>query len=171
MKIALGYDSRVGKDTFADEFMKLYPDSLRVSFAEHVYDAMWSVQDTLGLPREKRRRLLVSIAETIKLEYGTDFWVQTQMPKIREAIAAGRHVIVTDLRFEVEMNALDEHGFVFVAIERDIENRASAVYEKTSAFVDKFHVYVNNSGNLDKYIRNVRAVIDNIAGLQLHSEN
>jgi len=133
LKIALGCQARVGKDTFAD-ILCTHKDMVRVSFAEAIYDICSHTQQVLGLPVAKDRKLMQTTGDMLRQLYGQDVFVDLLFKKINNACASGAsngntnanananasngNIVVTDVRFPNEFDMLREAGFVLIKIVR-----------------------------------------------------
>ena len=123
IRIAFGYQSRVGKDTAAKYIKSKYGGEI-FSFSESVYTIARSIQTILGKPVEKDPKLLQWIGMGLRNHYSPDVWVNATMDKIRangigcENMKLREITIVTDLRFPNEFAALKAAGFTTVKITR-----------------------------------------------------
>lgn len=122
LKIALGHQARVGKDTFAD-----YVDSTRgcvkLNFAAKVYEIATYIQTTLGRKIEKDPKLLQFIGDGLRNVLGEDIFVNDLIVRMRRELAwnPSANIIITDLRYPNEFSRLHDEGFMLIKITR--ENR------------------------------------------------
>jgi hypothetical protein len=122
LRIALGHQARVGKDTFAD-YIEEYHGCVRLSFAENVYKIATQVQIILGRPVTKEPALLQFIGDGLRNLLGEDIFVNSVMAHVRsiEQSDPDANILITDMRYPNEMKILSDHGFTTVKITR--ENR------------------------------------------------
>lgn len=167
LKIALGHQARVGKDTFA-AYLEEREVSGKFSFAEKLYEATASIQSILGKPLEKDPALLQMLGSDLKLHYGDNIWVDATMKKIRqfEAHNPTANIIVTDIRFPNEMEALKIEGFTTIKIarkDRPIDRDPNHISETALAGA-QFDYTINNNGTMEDFYAEINRVISDIRG-------
>ncbi|MFF8473872.1 hypothetical protein [Streptomyces sp. NPDC015414] len=141
--IALTGLARSGKDSVAARLID-YHGYVRVAFADPLKEAalkadpiisacgysdgeidmerLSQVVNEMGWERAKDlfpevRRFLQYFGQTIR-DLDSSFWVRAAFGKIRQARAQGRPVVVTDVRYTNEADALLSAGFDIVRVER-----------------------------------------------------
>ena len=136
LRIAFGSADRCGKDTaaaFAAAFLEAAaatqaegsgqgpaatPEVTRLSFAAKLYECHDAVHRALGMPPHKERALLRWLGEGLKVHYGQPgLWAGLVEQQI---FGASGHVLITDLRFDVEAQMLRrlDPPFIFVEVRR-----------------------------------------------------
>ena len=133
MRIALGYQSRVGKDTFAD-YLESKAPVIKIRFAESIYAITEKIQCELNLEIKKDPALLQLIGTILPEYYGRDIWMEKETKKIKEIIAHFPQVsiIVIDMRTQAQFDALKALGFTTVKITRkgrDIDRNVEHISE------------------------------------------
>ncbi len=120
MRLAFGYQNRVGKDTACDYLLSQH-GGIKLSFASAVYQEAVEVQRLLGLPIEKDRGLLIWIAERRKRD-DPEHWVKILEEQLKAFLQAhpDGNVFVSDLRFLVEERMLRRYGFTTVQLRRRV---------------------------------------------------
>lgn len=148
-RIAFGHKARSGKDTSAD-YLVARLGYTKLSFAGALYRCTESMQRILGKPVEKDRCLLQELGMLVRRHYGADTWVNIVLA---EAQAVDR-VVVSDVRFKNEADALRAAGFVLVKIVR--ENR-TAGSDVANAHISEcelddypYDVVIENNGSIEE---------------------
>ncbi|AHL67626.1 putative deoxynucleotide monophosphate kinase [Chloriridovirus anopheles1] len=116
VKIAFGYDRRVGKDTSCDYLLSKY-GGIKLSFAAPLYDILGYAQKVCGFPRTKDRKFLQFIGTEWARHTNKNVWVDLLKNKVLEN--AHQNIFVSDLRFQNEFKVLKSLGFVCVRIVGD----------------------------------------------------
>ncbi len=164
MRIALGHKSRVGKNTFADVFLKQYNDVKILSFGNPLYQITDHIQHTLQVPYDdKPRVLLCEIASVCRSVYHDGIFADKVRREI-EATPAHIPIVVTDLRDPVEYEMLEKVGFVFVSVIRpNVEltdpRTAPADHRLDGAHFD---YTIINDASLKSYKKQCRFIIDDV---------
>ena len=114
---AFGNKARVGKDEACRVLVHKY-DAERVSLAAPVYEIADYIQHVLGLPRVKHRRLLQFLGEGLREVLGQDIWLNVALAKIQAAVASGKMVCISDMRYRNEADAFRKIGVVLVHLDR-----------------------------------------------------
>jgi len=158
LRIALGHQARVGKDTFADH-IEAHHGCVRLSFAENVYKIATQVQIILGRPITKDPALLQFIGDGLRNLLGDDIFVNSVMEQVRsiEEQNPAANIIITDLRYPNEMKILSDHGFTTVKITR--KNRPidrDPKHRSEIALADAiFHVNLTNDGPIEEFRKSI----------------
>lgn len=111
---------RSGKDTFAAYFLAKLPEFTRVGFADalkqEVADRHGITVDDINADKDTYRKELIDHG-MMRREEDPDYWV-------KRALETPGHLIITDLRFRNEYQALAANGqTLFIRIERPIQQR------------------------------------------------
>lgn len=120
LKIALGHQARVGKDTFAAAVKSLtcvssFPNVVTYAFSDSLYEIAGIIQEFAGVRREKDPELLQNLGTFCRQHYGDDFWINKCNEKIQKSNGV---ILVTDMRYANEMTYLKNNGFITVKITR-----------------------------------------------------
>lgn len=166
LRIALGYQSRVGKDTFADR-VKIMHGCVSLSFAEKLYAITGHIQRELSFDVKKDPTLLQRQGTELRAYYGDDLFTRQVTKQIAKIIddAPDTNIIVTDMRSPVEYNALVALGFTTISIfkpdrviDRDPNHSTEIGLRDYS-----FDFTILNDGPMTQYIEQIDATIAAIA--------
>jgi len=116
-----GY-AKVGKTTTCSELLSLIPNGKILSFAEPVKQIATDSFGWDGLKDEKGRRLLQLIGTDVGRSYNPNIWVDMWKSKVRILLSTETSILVDDVRFQNEVDAIRELGgvvFRFRCIERE----------------------------------------------------
>lgn len=135
-----------GKDTCAEYLISKY-GGMVVKFAEPIYDISNYIQDRLGLPRYKDRKLLQYIGH----EYGREsidpnIWVNLAKKKINELENTNTNIFITDNRYQNEIDALPD--FVKIKLIRYVD-KMDHPSENQQIPNDKFDFIIENNDDLE----------------------
>lgn len=159
LRLALGHQARVGKDTFADHVIERW-GGCKMQFAGPIYDIGRAVQERLGRPVEKDPALLQTIGTSLKAVYGGDVWLAPLLARL-QTMPPTSNVLITDMRFPNEMAALKAAGFTTVKITRPgriIDRDPNHISEIALADAE-FDYTINNCAGMDTYLAQVDAVV------------
>ncbi len=164
LRLALGHQSRVGKDTFAARIRDTY-GCIQLSFAAPIYDITAAIQALLGRPIEKDPALLQAIGTLMKQRYGADIWVTALLQKLANS-PSHANIIVSDVRFPNELQALHGAGFTTIKIERPSRpiDRDTGHESETALGTAEFDYTITNNGTLADYLRAIDTLMADIAG-------
>jgi len=115
MRVAFGFQSRVGKDTAGAFLQKEYGGTI-LNFAGALYSILHYAQDICGFTRKKDVKFLQWIGTEWARHQNSEVWVDTLVRKIPEDTT--ENVYVTDVRYTNELERLKEAGFTLVKIVR-----------------------------------------------------
>lgn len=119
MLIAFSGKMRSGKDAAAnyieDRMTRLGYTVTRMAFADTLKRIASYAQHKAGLPPFKDRELLQFIGVHFR-KHNANVWVDALTTRVKDDLEAGESdvILVTDLRFENEYEALRDMGFVLV---------------------------------------------------------
>nr|WQM87153.1 conserved putative deoxynucleotide monophosphate kinase [Marseillevirus cajuinensis] len=146
MRIAFGPFMRSGKDTACLFLQKKYGGKI-LSFGWLLYRACNQLQETLGIPIEKDRELLLWIGAHANSKNPFVF-----VEQVREQIEMHRkdNIFVSDVRRMEEAEMLKKQGFLLVKILRDIP-RESCEMEERASLLDVWDIVIENNGTLQEF--------------------
>jgi hypothetical protein len=98
--------------------------------------------------------------------FGTDFWVDTALPK--DAFHEGEVWVVTDVRFPNEAERIKELGGLVVELERDGTGAGEHASE-TPLPRELIDATLDNNGSLEDLNRNVRMLVGDILNSRLET--
>lgn len=167
LKVAFGYQARVGKDTAA-EYLKNKHGGVTLSFAAALYDIMNYAQGVCNFQKEKDRQFLQYIGSEWARTKEPDVWVNIVVNKIKNLIQndPGVNIYITDVRFPNEFDALEKLGFILVNLRRDdvsrmkndnsLLNHEVALHISETALIPytqqgKWHFTIQNSGTKEEF--------------------
>lgn len=115
MKIAISGKARSGKDTIAKMIQEKYPEYTIIHFSDKLYELMWNDQQELGFPITKDRNYLQFIGTEWARAKDPNIWIKCLMKKVNEL---KDNIIVADVRFKNELEALKNDGFTLIRVNR-----------------------------------------------------
>lgn len=167
LKIALGHQARVGKDTFADVVTK-HLTAAQFAFADELKLLCADVQRSLGRPIVKDPMLLQLLGEGLRHVYGSYVWITPTMRNIEEVIAELPEcsIVVTDLRYLDEALTLRAAGFTLIKIDRPDHpiDRDPTHPSEVGLVEGDFDYVVYNSGDMVQYVRMVEDLLAHLIG-------
>jgi len=113
MKIAFGYQSRVGKDTACAYLKEKYGGYVH-SFSQSLYDILYYAQDVCGFERKKDTKFLQWVGTEWARAQDPNVWINNLLKKID----TNENVYISDVRYLNEANALHDKGFLLIKIEK-----------------------------------------------------
>lgn len=151
MRIAIGYQSRVGKDTFAD-YICSHRECIVMSFAARLYKICETIQTQLGFPVKKDTGLLQAQGELLRQYYSPCVWVDPVIRDIQSS-SVEKNIIITDVRHIEEYNALVALGFTMIKITRDNRtiDRDQNHISETSLANMPFDFIIENNGTIEEF--------------------
>lgn len=114
VKIAFHGKMGAGKDTAVDYLIGAHGGE-RLTFAEPIYDILYYAQSVCGFEKKKDRKFLQFIGTEWARNIDSDIWVKLCVEKSKTTTG---NIYNNDCRFENELNALKEAGFICVKIKR-----------------------------------------------------
>ena len=131
MNICFSGKMTSGKSTCAELAAQIigFDKSERLSFADPIYEI---AHDYFNMG-PKDRSLLVWVGETFRAR-DPEIWIRLALEKVKELNAAGKSVIIDDVRTMAEFEALKAVGFCMVRLnisEKEQEARILALYPDT----------------------------------------
>ena len=171
--IALGHQSRVGKDTFVNYTIAWCArrgiECHIIRIADKLYKITSHIQETLGMQVQKDPALLQLIGTDLRNHYGESVWINESVRKINDVIHINPNavIIVVDMRLRNEMELLRAIGFTTVKIlrpEREVDRDPNHASETELANVP-FDYVINNSNTLENYLGAIDALLDKLIQL------
>lgn len=163
LRLALGHQSRSGKDTFADYVAATYGNTITFSFAKKLYDITSHIQYVAGRPVEKDPKLLQLMGATLRNYYDDKLFVNLLMADVDKLIQKNPNIniIITDMRFRIEMEALKKRGFSTVKINRNnrpIDRNPNDISEIDLKDIP-FDINVDNNGSIDEFYNTIDDIV------------
>ncbi len=119
LKIALGHQARVGKDTFATAVADNFQHVTIRAFSDSLYEIAGIMQNFAGVRREKDPELLQNLGTLCRECYGEDFWINKLNESINDLTVRHNGICcITDMRYANEMAYLKRNGFITVKLTR-----------------------------------------------------
>lgn len=155
LRIAFGYEARVGKDASADFLIQEYGGT-RLSFARVLYDIQTYAQRACGFPEVKDRTFLQWLGTEWGRKQDPNVWVKIVERQI-EAASPTANLYVIDVRFPNEMEMLRRHGFLLVNLTRNQGDRMATFGNGSTAHASetalsgpdvKWDKVIENNGSL-----------------------
>lgn len=158
MRIAFGCQARVGKDTAVKYLMTRYPQSIKISFADPLYDILNYAQKICGFTREKDRKFLQWIGTDWAREKDQEVWLKAVERKINK-IPNDTAVFISDLRFPNEFDLCKKLGFRMVLLRRndrvvkDFAATSEAKHKSELCLIERppecWDYIIDNNGSLE----------------------
>jgi hypothetical protein len=121
----------VCRDIFGFSDEQLYGDE------KEVIDPYWRV-----VPRDVYQVIGTELLRNTLPRYfphlGKNIWVESLEKKYGESYK-GKRVVITDVRFQNEIDMIRRHGGVILRVKRDVESRAFSGHESEN-YIDTFEV-------------------------------
>lgn len=118
--------------------------------AEQYVDGPYKEVPILALDNLTPRRLMQTLGtEWGREALGEDFWVNIARARIERLLAAGRSVVVDDLRYENEALMLDGLGATIIRVDRDNAKITSAHSSEGGLSDWNPHFTLDNNGSLE----------------------
>lgn len=170
LKIAIGSKSRTGKDTIADEIVRVRGGT-KLAFSGPLYDITNFIQSSLNKPVHKDPDLLKFIGQGLKDIYEPDVWAASIEFKINDLLAEddSSNIIISDLRFTEEWDIIKRYGFVTVRVnrkDRPIDRDPNHVSE-VCLDNKEFDYVIENDGDLEDLKKKALFVCESIASRNL----
>lgn len=166
LRLAFGHQARVGKDTVADYIEAHSGPTSRLAFADRLYQITNNIQSTLKFNVEKDGNLLQKEGDLIRNHYGVNVFVDKLVEEVTEIINNDptMNILITDVRYLNEFEALKKLGFTIVKITRNdrVINRDSNHTSETSLVGTKFDSIIDNNGTLQDLYKQVDDLIKKI---------
>lgn len=165
LRIAVGHQARVGKDTFA-EYINDNHGCIVVKFATKLYEITESIQRILDVEIAKDPILLQTIGDNMRSHYGEDVFVNQLVSEINhiEKNNPNQNIIITDLRRVNEFLAVKKLGFITVRItksDRVIDRDPSHISEVD--LIDcKFDYDIVNDGTLGQFYGKINHILEKL---------
>lgn len=171
IKIAISGKMGSGKNLFLDIAKRIDSGESyqELKFAKHIYSISHQIQTYLELPLEKDGKLLQFIGKHYRDTQGGDFWV-TKLFRVVKPFTDS--VIITDLRYPEELEAVRKEGFTTVRIKRQVELRINNLGNRdlnheSEVALDKiqdsaFDYTINNNGSLELFEDAVSQILKEI---------
>jgi dephospho-CoA kinase len=166
MRIALGHQARVGKDTFMEYFNDIYGCSV-IRFAEPLYLIATITQATLGKRVCKDPSLMQRTGDMLKQQYGQDVFIDAARAQL--ATMKGNNIIAIDMRCKNELAFLREAGFTTVKItrgNREIDRDHTHISEVDLADAE-FDYTITNDGTKEEFYAKIEALVNRINAGQI----
>lgn len=170
IKIAVSGKLGSGKDLFLENARKLYPelDFHNEKFASPIYNIVNDIQEKLCIPRVKDGKVLQFIGLHYREIY-PDIWVNAFFNNVH---SSNRNVIITDVRFENELEECKSRGFFTIRILRQEELRLNNLgnrdlnHESEIALdevpLSEYDYVINNNGSLEMFEGAISHIINEI---------
>ena len=175
LRLALGHQSRSGKDTFADYISATCGQTIVLSFAKKLYNITEHIQHTTGRKVEKDPKLLQLMGATLRKYYDDKLFVKLLMDDIDKLILNNPdvNIVVADMRFRVEMEALKERGFSTIKINRSnrpIDRDPNDISE-VDLLSHPFDISIDNNGTLNEFYNTIDNLVRIECGLSPTTSN
>lgn len=159
-RIAFGCQARVGKDTSANYVAERLGHAISLSFASPLYSILNYAQDVCGFENKKDRKFLQWIGTDWARAIDPHVWVNILCEKV-DKIGDGDNIIVTDVRFVDEFEALKRRNFVMVRLIRDTEEKADSHASEQSALQAElpWDYVIENNGTLEELYVQLDSII------------
>ena len=153
MKIAFGYNKRVGKDSACNYYIKKYGGD-KFSFAKPLYDILYYAQEVAGFPKQKDRKFLQWVGTEWARQNNDRVWINKLLFETNnyEMTNKGENIYVSDVRFKNEFSALKKNNWILVKITRDIRNNENHQSENDLVDETRWDYVIQNDGTPNFFI-------------------
>lgn len=165
VRIVFGNKARIGKDTSCDyliEKLKMISDrpSVRLAFADPIYDIMYYAQNVCGMKNCKDRKFLQLVGTEWGRDSDPDIWVNIMMNRVSQL--GDSNIFISDHRFENELK-LRELGFIFVKINRNsnvsIGGISGHASETQNISDECYDFIIDNNGTLEQLYEQLDKIV------------
>lgn len=158
---ALGYESRVGKDTIADYLVT--KGFVKLTFAEPLHNSINEFKRCINDTTDaKYRNVMIAMAGEAKRLFSDKIFVNIIEDKIKNLLSDGCNIIISDLREVQQLEMLSNYGFKYVRViksDRDTNN-PSLENELKNVTPD---IIITNNGSLEELFKKVDDVLLNVS--------
>lgn len=165
MKIAFGYNMRVGKDT-AVEYLINKLNGKRISFSEPLYDILHYAQNKCNFPIQKDRQFLQYVGTEWARKIDPNVWINILL---KNTYNTDENLFISDLRFPNEFEALKQNQWICVKITRPNNNNISEEHTNhisetslNNILDENWDFVINNDTNLIDFYKKLDVLINNI---------
>ena len=149
------------------QYTEIQPDKDHILTAEQFYYEISNLQEDRTKYWLSLREILVYVGTyVLQQTINKDIFVNIVRNKIKEEQAINpnlKYVIVTDNRFNHELNYMNESNAITISITRDSVTQLENVAEHDLDNVEDYDYIIDNSGSYDDLIKNVWNIVhDNI---------
>lgn len=171
MRVAFGYKARCGKDTACDYLLSTHGGFQKLSFAALLYDAAEAVQRMFGFQVEKDRKLLQWLGTEYARAKDPDVFVKEMMRRLDDVDKLKQdgyspNILVSDLRFPNEFQALRSRGFFLIKVERQCESQPGESHSSETLLdslpEEEWDAVVQNNGTLEEYYEKLDKLWDEL---------
>jgi dephospho-CoA kinase len=166
--------ARTGKTTSADYLLK--KGAWCTSFAWRVYQTVQvmfnlknhELHDDYKLIKHPKwgltlREMLVLVGHDMARKlYSDNIWiqhVQDELDAVKKSGAAVKLFVVTDIRYQDEVDWLKEHDGILVMVERDVDNISNHITEKGIPRVYADYI-IKNEDNIEDFYKKWDELLD-----------
>ena len=132
-------------------------------FSEPIYDIMYTIQQVVGVSREKDPELLQLIGDSLKLHYGADVWVRNLLDKI----PPNKKIVIGDVRHQVEVRELNYAGIPILRI-----NRRDRIIDRNPTHISEidlddypFDYVIDNDGLIEELYEKIDMFMETVTKL------
>ena len=165
LRIAVGHQARVGKDTFGDYINDKYT-CIIVKFATKLYEITESIQRILNIKVTKDPVLMQTIGDGMRSHYGEDVFVNQLVDEIVdiERNNPDQNIIITDLRRVNEFNAVKKLGFITIKVIKPdrIIDRDSSHISEVDLLDQEFDYTIINDGTIDQFFNKIEQILGQV---------
>lgn len=161
----VGYhDSYIQQLAFADPIKEIVKIIFPQSDTRCLYGSSKYRNELISGTNLTYRQPLLDIGSFLKM-YGDDIWINILDYKIKELEGLNKKiVIVTDARYEKEIDYLKRNHFYMIRTNRNVKNNIDHESESSQNKISDllFDVLLNNNGTLDQLSTDIKAIISGI---------
>jgi hypothetical protein len=180
MIVGLGHQAQVGKDTAAAILVNNYGFK-RLAFADRLKEMALGINPIVRRGGATEVHLLATVVKLVGWEeakkirqvreflqrlgvaardhLGPDVWVNVVIDQVYEAIRTGDNVVVTDVRFPNEFDALAAWG-TMIKITRESAPSAGTHVSETALADFSWDRIIENNGSLVELEKSLRLALD-----------
>ena len=166
MKIAFGFKMQRGKDTCVDYLMSKYGGN-KITFAQPLYNALYTVQGIFNLPIQKDRDFLQMVGDWARKK-DDDIFVNLALRDSRLGVS---NKFCNDLRFMIEYRELKKDGWICVKIDRNVNIKYQGSNHRSETELEilkdeDWDYTIDNDGTLEELYTKLDTIVEIVSKLQ-----
>lgn len=147
------------KDGLVKELKQNFPDTLQALVDEYETNEVQNIDDLFTVKPPIMRALMQNYGTEVRRGDNDRYWVQQWAKSVS---SSGKNVVVDDVRFQNEADAVKLSGGIIIKIVRtDITNAGNHISETEQSLIEPDFVIEVDKGEHDKLYEQLDAIISN----------